>query len=119
MIARNTTARCITVSSYSPKAKSIRSVISAPTIICLTKGDLPDAIGDIAASGSAVVSFVGNSGNEYIAICNKSWQEKLNVDLTFNREVYTIDRDGIFTEQQPGKSTFVIDEGDMLVVKWR
>ncbi len=86
---------------------------------CLTKGDLPDAIGDIAASGSAVVSFVGNSGNEYIAICNKSWQEKLHVDLTFNREVYTIDRDGIFTEQQPGTSTFIIDEGDMLVVKWR
>lgn len=54
-----------------------------------------------------------------MVICNKSWQEKLPVDVTFTRNVYTIDRDGVFAVQQPGKSTFTIDEGDMLVIKWR
>ena len=85
---------------------------------CLTEADLPEAISGISADGAAAVSFLGNNGNEYVVVCNKSWQDKLNVDLTFTREVYTIDRDGVFAEQQPGTSTFVIDEGDMLVVKW-
>ncbi|MBR5034906.1 MAG: hypothetical protein IKX71_06330, partial [Bacteroidales bacterium] len=64
-------------------------------------------------------SFVGNSGNEYIAICNKDYLTKLNVEVTFTRSVYTIDHDGVFTEQQPGKVSFTIDEGDMLVIKWK
>ena len=86
---------------------------------CLTREDLPDAIGDISAGGSALVSFVGNSGNEYVVICNKTYLEKLPVEVEFTREVYTIDREGTFTEQQPGKTRFTIDEGDMLVIKWQ
>ena len=85
----------------------------------LTKADLPEAISDISAGGSALVSFVGNSGNEYVVICNKTYLEKLPVEVTFTRTVYTIDRDGVFTAQQPGKTAFTIDEGDMLVIKWK
>ncbi len=85
----------------------------------LTDADLPEAISDISSDGNAAVSFLTNNGNEYVVICNKSWQEKLPVDVTFTRTVYTIDREGVFAVQQPGKSTFTIDEGDMLVIKWR
>ena len=85
----------------------------------LDKSDLPEAIGNITADGSALVSFIGNSGNEYVVICNKSWKEKLTVDVDFSREVYTIDREGVFSFQQPGQTGFTIDEGDFLVVKWK
>ena len=86
---------------------------------CLTKDDLPEAISDISTDGCSLVSFVGNSGNEYVVICNKSWEEKLPVEVTFTREVYTIDREGEFALQQPGTASFLIDEGDMLVIKHR
>ena len=85
----------------------------------MAKEDLPDAIEDISVGNPALVTFVGNSGNEYVVICNKSYEEKLPVDVTFTRTVYTIDREGDFTEQQPGKVSFMIDEGDMLVIKWK
>ena len=85
----------------------------------LTQDDYPEAISDMSIAGDALISFVGNHGNEYVAVCNKSWKEKLPVGLTFSRTVYTIDRNGGFTEQQPGTSAFEIDEGDMLIVKWR
>ena len=85
----------------------------------LAQNDLPDAIKDISTGNSAAVSFIGNSGNEYVVICNKSWQEKLPVEVEFTREVYTIDREGEFTSQQPGNTSFIIDEGDMLVIKWK
>ena len=86
---------------------------------CLTKDDLPEAIEDITPGNSALITFVGNSGNEYIVICNKTYLEKLPVEVTFTRNVYTIDREGEFTEQQPGKVSFTIDEGDMLIIKWK
>lgn len=86
---------------------------------CLTDTDLPEAISEITADGSALVSFVGNAGNEYVVICNKSWEEKLPVTVNFTREVYTIDREGEFAQHQPGTAGFTIDEGDMLVVKYR
>ena len=85
----------------------------------LTAGDYPEAISDMAIGGDALVSFVGNRGNEYLVVCNKSWQQKLPVELTFTRTVYTIDRNGDFTGQRPGTAAFTIDEGDMLVIKWR
>ena len=85
--------------------------------IHLNKSDLPEAISDITADGSAVVSFIVNSGNEYVVICNKSWKEKLSVNIAFTREVYTIDREGIFSAHDPGSSSFTIDEGDFLAIK--
>ena len=85
----------------------------------LTTADLPDAISGITADGSALVSFIWNSDNEYLVICNKSYLSKLNVEIGFTRTVYAIDRDGEFAEQQPGTTSFSIDEGDMLVIKWK
>lgn len=85
----------------------------------LNKSDLPEAIADITSDGSAVVSFIGNSGNEYAVVCNKSWQEKLTVEIEFTREVYTLDREGVFSGHQPGLTSFTIDEGDFLAVKLR
>ena len=83
------------------------------------KSDLPEAISDITADDCALVSFIGNSGNEYVVVCNKAYDKKLNVDATFTRSVYTIDREGAFTEQDPGTTRFTVDEGDMLVIKWK
>lgn len=85
----------------------------------LNKSDLSEAIANITSDGSAVVSFIGNSGNEYAVVCNKSWQEKLTVGIEFTREVYTIDREGVFSGHQPGLTSFTIDEGDFLAVKLR
>ena len=84
-----------------------------------TTADLPEAISDLSADDCALVSFIGNSGNEYVVVCNKAYDKKLNVDATFTRTVYTIDREGEFTEQAPGAARFTIDEGDMLVIKWK
>ena len=86
---------------------------------CLSTADLPEAISDITTYDSAAVSFIGNSGNEYVVICNKAYDKKLPVSVTFTREVYTIDREGEFALQQPGNTLFTIDEGDMLVIKWK
>lgn len=85
----------------------------------LDKSDLPEAIADITADGSVLVSFTGNAGNEYVLVCNKSWQEKRRVDIDFTREVYTIDREGVFSGHQPGRTSFTIDEGDFIAVKLR
>ena len=85
----------------------------------LNKSDLPEAIADITSNGSVAVSFISNSGNEYVVVCNKSWQEKITVDIDFTRDVYTIDREGVFTEYKPGRTSFTIDEGDFLAVKLR
>ena len=86
---------------------------------CLAATDYPDAISDISSPGSALVSFIGNNGNEYVVICNKAWNAKLPVNVTFTRDVYMIDRDGVFTAYQPGEASFTIDEGDMIVIKWK
>ncbi len=86
---------------------------------CFSKDDLPEAISDISADGSAAVSFIANSGNEYVAICNKSWEEKLPVTVNFTRDVYTIDREGDFVLQHIGATAFTIDEGDMLIIKYQ
>ncbi len=85
----------------------------------LTREDLPGAIDDMSFSGDALISFVNNGGSEYIALCNKSWQQKLPVKLSLAQNVFTIDREGEFTQQTPGVKSFVIDEGDMLVIKWK
>ena len=86
---------------------------------CLASEDLPEAISDITTYDSSAISFIGNSGNEYVVICNKAYDAKLPVSVTFTRDVYTIDREGEFALQTPGTKQFTIDEGDMLVIKWK
>jgi len=84
---------------------------------CLTEADYPEEISEISSPSSTLVSFIGNSGNEYVVICNKAWNAKLPVNVTFTKEVYTIDREGVFTSQEPGRHQFTLDEGDMMVIK--
>ncbi len=43
----------------------------------------------------------------------------LLVWVTSISEVYTMDGAGEFALQQPGYTLFTIDEGDMLVIKWK
>ena len=65
----------------------------------------------------ALVSLLGNRGNEYVAIVNQSYTDKINVSVTLNEVVYTIERDGSFVERPSGYNEFTIDEGDLLLFK--
>lgn len=79
--------------------------------------DLPAEVASLSSSGMALVSFFGNRGNEYIAIVNQSYTEKIRVGVTLNEMVYTIERDGSFVEREPGINEITIDEGDLLLLK--
>ncbi len=81
--------------------------------------DLPGQIRSLSADQDALVGFIENRGNKYITVANKSLRDKMTVDAVFNDRVYTIARDGIFVEQPSGPAQFVLDEGDMLVIKYR
>lgn len=84
----------------------------------LTPADLPPQIGSLTTDGDATVGFITNRGNRYITICNKSLKSKMTVSAIFDDMVYTIARDGLFIEHQPGAASLTIDEGDMLVIKY-
>ena len=86
---------------------------------CYSDADLPPQIGSISTDQDALVAFITNRGNGYVTVANKSLKEKMTVDAIFNDMVYTIARDGIFVENQPGPARFTLDEGDLLVVKYR
>ena len=79
--------------------------------------DLPAEVESLTSSGMALVSFLGNRGNEYIAIVNQSYTEKISVGVTLNEMVYSIERDGSFVERHPGINEFTVDEGDLLLFK--
>lgn len=83
----------------------------------LCEADLPDAIGALDTDKQALVTFLENRGNQYIAIVNQSYTEKLTATVDFNELAYTIERDGSFTEHLPGEETIKVDEGDLLVIK--
>lgn len=83
----------------------------------LSAEDLPDAIGALDTDKPALVTFVENRGNQYIAIVNQSYTEKLNVTVAFDELAYTIERDGSFIEHLPGEETIKVDEGDLMVIK--
>ena len=83
----------------------------------LSTVDLPEQIASLQTSGDAMVSFLENRGNRYIAIVNQSYTSKISAQVTFNEMVYTIERDGSFAQQQPGSREFTIDEGDLMVIK--
>lgn len=81
--------------------------------------DYPEVMTSLVTSSDALVSFIENRGSEYVVIANKSWTEKITAEVEFTDMIYTIDRDGTFTERQPGTTSVTIDEGDMLVIKYR
>lgn len=74
---------------------------------------------DFTTSNQMLVSFVENKGNLYLVAVNQSWQSPVTVDVTFTEMVYVIDHDGNFIEMQPGEAHLNVEEGDMLVIKYR
>ncbi len=84
-----------------------------------SNADLPPEIGSLSTDQDALVAFLENNGNKYITVANKSLNGKMTLDVIFNDAVYTIARDGLFAEQRPGPASFTLDEGDMLVIKYR
>lgn len=85
----------------------------------LVKSDLPEEIVSLETSNTALVSFFENQGGKYIAVVNSSCKQNFALDVEFADMAYTIDRNGDYSEQQPGKKHFIIDDGDMLVIKYR
>ncbi len=83
----------------------------------LSDADMPEEIGSMTTSGTAMVSFVENRGNRYIVAVNQSYTDKITAKVTFNDMVYTIERDGSFVEHGRGTEEFTIDEGDLMVIK--
>lgn len=100
--------------------EKVRHTNTAPawtTRFC--NADLPPEIGGLATDQEALIGFIDNHDNKYVTVGNKSVKEKMTVDAVFNSAVYTIARDGLFVEQPSGPARFVLDEGDMLVIKYR
>lgn len=89
------------------------------TCLPLIPEDLPAAIPSVDTDVTALVSFVENGTNRYLVLVNSSTVEKCTAEVEFAQMAYTIDREGVFHEHQPGKEKIVIDEGDMLVIKYR
>ena len=89
------------------------------TCLPLISEDLPAEIASVDSDKTALVSFVENDGNEYVVVVNSSCFDKCTAEVEFASLAYTIDRNGTFTEHQPGKEKFTLDEGDMLVIKYR
>ncbi len=85
----------------------------------LVASELPGQIASVECDKTALVSFEENGGNDYLVIVNADCFSKCTVSVDFKERCYTIDRSGAFTLQEPGKRDFVLDEGDMLVVKYR
>ncbi|MBO4417543.1 MAG: hypothetical protein J5801_05445 [Bacteroidales bacterium] len=84
----------------------------------LLKEDLPAAIASLDTDLTALVSFVENGANRYIVVVNSSWTRKCNASVEFAAACSTIDRNGVVSQWSKGKTAFVIDEGDMLVIKY-
>ncbi len=83
----------------------------------LNPSDLPDCIKKLSTGDEALVSFIENKGNEYIAVVNSLWRKSQTVSLELNDMVYMIDHDGVFTELDRGKHDVVLEGGDMMVLK--
>ena len=84
----------------------------------LVAGDMPSAVTSLEADRTALVSFVENGDARYLVVVNSSWEEKTTVSAEFGSTVSVIDRTGLVSSVTPGSHTFVVDEGDMLVVKY-
>ena len=84
----------------------------------LIQDDLPDAVSSLDSDRTALVSFIENGDARYLAVVNSSWEEKMTVKAEFRSPVSIIDRTGGVSAAPEGPCTFVVDEGDMLVVKY-
>lgn len=80
--------------------------------------DLPAAVASLDTDSTALVSFIENGANRYIVVVNSSWTQKCRASVEFAAACSTIDRRGVVSEWGKSKNAFVIDEGDMLVIKY-
>lgn len=80
--------------------------------------DLPAAIASLDTDITALVSFIENGANRYIVVVNSSWTQKCKASVEFAAACSMIDRRGAVSEWSKGKNAFVIDEGDMLVIRY-
>jgi hypothetical protein len=85
----------------------------------LIEEDLPQAISSLDSDYTALVSFVENGDARYLVVVNSSWTKKCNVSLHLARPCEIIDRTGAVRQCPEGKNALVIDEGDMLIVRYR
>ena len=84
----------------------------------LNQADLQPYLKSLQTSDVALISFIENEGNEYIAVVNYNWKAVNTITAEFADMVYTIDHDGVFTEHPAGTSaSFDVEGGDMLVFK--
>ena len=84
----------------------------------LNQNDLLPYIGGLSTDQEALISFIENKGNQYIAVMNCNWKAPCNVSAHFNDMVYSIDHDGVFTEHPGGSdAVFSVEAGDMIVFK--
>ena len=84
----------------------------------LNQADLQPYMKSLQTSDVALISFIENKGNEYIAVVNYNWKAVNTITAEFADMVYTIDHDGVFTEHAAGTTaSFDIEGGDMLVFK--
>ncbi|MBQ7254244.1 MAG: hypothetical protein IJS30_06190 [Bacteroidales bacterium] len=80
--------------------------------------DLPDAIASIDTDITALVSFIEKGDERYIVVVNSSWTGKCRAEVEFARQCSTIDRFGVVSKWGKSKNAFIIDEGDMLIIKY-
>ena len=80
--------------------------------------DLPAAIASIDTDRTTLVSFVENGEDRYIVVVNSVWTEKCNAEVVLKQPCSIIDRTGAETQYPKGKHALVIDEGDMLVIRY-
>ncbi len=84
----------------------------------LLESDLPEAISTLDTDFTALVSFVMNGSDRYLVVVNSSWTKKCKANVTLAQPCSIIDRNGRVSECPEGKNALVIDEGDMLVIKY-
>lgn len=84
----------------------------------LLPSDLPEAVASLETDRTALVSFIENGDARYMVVVNTEWVEKVAVAADIRQEVTLIDREGNASKVGPGSHTLMIDEGDMLVIKW-
>ena len=81
--------------------------------------DLPEQIKSLSSEGEALVSFIENKGNEYVAVMNSVWTMQRKIKAEFTDMVYALDHDGVFTRMEPGAHEFLLDGGDIVIFKVR
>ena len=84
----------------------------------LLDSDLPEAVASLDTDFTALVSFVENGDARYLVMVNSSWKKKCKAVFTLTQPCVISDRAGCVSECPEGKKALVIDEGDMLVIKY-